>query len=223
MAERPRINPGLRTRARSARTGEPLAGWELAGKPGSRVRSGRAPSEGRVREGLDRRPIPEAAAAVPLSFTAIALNGAKNPLTRTDVELAKRYKEWWQRVGERAMSPHDPVPHRSRRERQPEQPERAFPHSWVRVLRSDDELHSAVETALAFERGVVERTTARVSHYEDLNRHAVRSCRCASTNLGRDSPPTCTRRRCSNSGRTQTFLDERSSPRDIGRWSSRGG
>ncbi len=68
------------------------------------------------------------------------------------------------------MSPHDPVPHRSRRERQPEQPERAFPHSWVRVLRSDDELHSAVETALAFERGVVERTTARVSHYEDLNR-----------------------------------------------------
>jgi hypothetical protein len=68
------------------------------------------------------------------------------------------------------MSLHDFVLHRPPHQGQPERPERRFPRSWVRVLQTDDELHDAVELALGFERDLVERTSARVAHYEGLNR-----------------------------------------------------
>lgn len=68
------------------------------------------------------------------------------------------------------MSLHDLVLHRTGRDRQLEKREKPFPLACVRLLRTDDDLHDAVEIALGFERDVVERTSARVSHYENLNR-----------------------------------------------------
>jgi hypothetical protein len=49
----------------------------------------------------------------------------------------------------------------------PEQP--SFPYSWVKVLRDGDELHDAVAQAIEFEKEIINRTSARVGRYEELD------------------------------------------------------
>ena len=66
------------------------------------------------------------------------------------------------------MSLHDFVVHQAEPRCQTEPtnqpPKRSFPLSWVKMLDSEDELHDAIAHAIGFERDIVARTSARVSH-----------------------------------------------------------
>jgi hypothetical protein len=88
-------------------------------------------------------------------------------LTRADNGLGEGYKEEGrdERKGD-VMSLHHFVVHRAVPRGGQQQPH--FPKSWVKVLQTDDELHEAITHAIEFERDVLARTSARVSHYEAL-------------------------------------------------------